>query len=119
MYFSLVPDPGYNLTFLEENGFDGEWAMFKGEFMPSGDNGTGMAWGGLTSYIEGTSLTLSLMERCLEQPLHPKYGRKYAHFVSTMPIVLREMIMTNIISFLLLCWRLDVVFITVHGSSMD
>ena len=46
-------------TFLEENGIDGEWAMFKGEFMPSGDNGTGMAWGGLTSYIEGTSLTLS------------------------------------------------------------
>ena len=65
MYFSLVPDPGYNLTYLEENGIDGEWAMFRGEFMPLGDNGTGIAWGGLTSYIEGISLTFSLKGRRL------------------------------------------------------
>ena len=53
MYVSLVPDPGYNHTYLEKNGIDGEWAMFRGEFGVTEDNRTVITWGGLASDIKG------------------------------------------------------------------
>ena len=32
MYFSLIPDPGYNISYLVSRGIDGEWNLFKAVF---------------------------------------------------------------------------------------
>ena len=56
MYFSLVPDPGYNLSFLETGGIYGEFHLFHGDFLQAEDNRTGnLTWGG-DFYIEGKTL---------------------------------------------------------------
>ena len=47
MYFSLVPTPGYNPSYLERCGVEGEWGLFAGWW-----NGSAWAWGGNCS-IEG------------------------------------------------------------------
>ena len=52
MYFSLVPDPGYNLSYLETCAIDGEWELFSGR-----RNKSPWIWGGNCS-IEGTYLCL-------------------------------------------------------------
>ena len=44
MYFSLVPNPGYNNSFLDTCGIDGVWEMFVGHFFNE-NNGTGYTWG--------------------------------------------------------------------------
>lgn len=52
MYFSLVPNPGYNTSFLDTCGIDGEWDLFIGN---SERNGTGYTWqwGSVNHSIEG------------------------------------------------------------------
>ena len=58
MFFSLAPDPGYNLSFLETSAIDGEFHLFHGDFLKSDDNRTGyLTWGG-DCFIEGNSSTL-------------------------------------------------------------
>ena len=56
MYFSLVPTPGYNLSYLKAHGIDGEWKLFNGDFLTE-DNGTEkvqkQVWGGENSSIKG------------------------------------------------------------------
>ena len=54
MYFSLVPTPGYNLSYLRTQGIDNEWALFSGRLLP-GDNGTEnvWAWGGENNSLKG------------------------------------------------------------------
>ena len=48
MYFSLVPTPGYDISYLETCGInEGEWELFNG-----GWNGSAWQWGGNCS-IEG------------------------------------------------------------------
>ena len=47
MYFSLVPDPGYNNSYLETCGVAGEFWLFHGWF-----NNSAWVWGGNCS-IEG------------------------------------------------------------------
>ena len=44
MYFSLVPTPGYNPSYLETCGVEGEWGLFAGWW-----NDTVWAWGGKCS----------------------------------------------------------------------
>ena len=55
MYFSLVPTPGYNISYLESCGIDGEWFLFDGNW-----TGSAWAWGaksfGVECSIKGTSL---------------------------------------------------------------
>ena len=56
MYFSLVPDPGYNNSYLVSRGIDGEWNLFKGSLVETEDNRTswtGITWGGLNYSIKG------------------------------------------------------------------
>ena len=56
MYFSLVPDPGYNISHLVSRGIDGEWNLFKGSLVETQDNRTswtGITWGGLNYSIKG------------------------------------------------------------------
>ena len=45
MYFSLVPNPGYNLSFLDTLGIDGEFNMFAGYFLNI-NNATNATYGG-------------------------------------------------------------------------
>ena len=54
MYFSLVPTPGYNLSYLRTQGIADEWALFSGHLLP-GDNGTEnvWGWGGVNNSIKG------------------------------------------------------------------
>ena len=47
MYISLVPTPGYNFSYLETCGVDGEWPLFEGDW-----TGSSWVWGG-DCYIEG------------------------------------------------------------------
>ena len=44
MYFSLFPNPGYNNSFLNTRGIDGEWELFTGNFLNK-KKGTGYTWG--------------------------------------------------------------------------
>ena len=52
MYFSLMPDPGYDLDVLEENGIDGEFHLFHGNFSDIFSYSGDYSWGGHSS-IEG------------------------------------------------------------------
>ena len=54
MFFSLVPNPGHNKSFLETCGIDGVWEMFVGYFLYE-NNGTGgtWGWGNVNHSIEG------------------------------------------------------------------
>ena len=45
MYFSLVPNPGYNLSFLDTLGIDGEFNLFAGHFLNI-NNATNATYGG-------------------------------------------------------------------------
>ena len=42
MYFSLVPNPGYNRSILDKYGVDGEWRLFYGGW----DENWNWGWGG-------------------------------------------------------------------------
>ena len=54
MYFSLVPNPGYNISFLETCGLDGEWDLFVGNNINDNHNGTlNWGWGRVNHSIEG------------------------------------------------------------------
>ena len=53
VYFSLLPDPGYNMSHLASRGIDGEYFLFRGDIMKTVDNWTGITWGGLNHYIKG------------------------------------------------------------------
>ena len=57
MYFSLYPDPGYNISYLDSQGIDGEYDLFSGQFVETEDKRTGITWGGRNYSIKG-SLTL-------------------------------------------------------------
>ena len=47
MYFSLLPNPGYNVSLLETGGIYGEFHLFRGDFSKAEDNLTGnLTWGG-------------------------------------------------------------------------
>ena len=48
IYFSLVPDPGYNRSILDEYGITGEWNLFSGDW----DYNGGAKYGG-NGKIEG------------------------------------------------------------------
>ena len=52
MYYSLAPNPGYNTSFLDTCGIDGEFDLFIGN---SERNGTGYTWqwGSVNHSIEG------------------------------------------------------------------
>ena len=41
MYFSLVPTPGYNISYLKSCGIEGEWELFHGDY-----TGSAWEWGG-------------------------------------------------------------------------
>ena len=54
MYFSLVPKPGYNISFLETLGIGGEWDLFVGDFLNDNNVTVGTwGWGNLNHSIEG------------------------------------------------------------------
>ena len=57
MYFSLVPKPGYNSSFLETHGIKGEWDLFSGAY--SSENVT-WKWGGGNLSFEGALDGLTL-----------------------------------------------------------
>ena len=57
MYFSLVPKPGYNSSFLETHGIKGEWDLFSGAY--SSENVT-WKWGGGNLPFEGALDGLTL-----------------------------------------------------------
>ena len=48
MYFSLVPNPGYNSSFLDTHGIDGEWDLFNGSY-----TGGVLRYGSVNHSIEG------------------------------------------------------------------
>ena len=61
MYFSLVPTPGYDISYLETCGInEGEWELFSGDILETeGTEDTdriGWDWGGANCSIEGKSL---------------------------------------------------------------
>ena len=58
MYFSLVADPGYNISYLVSRGIEGEWSLFKGSIKETEDNRTGLTWGGLNHSIKGERVLL-------------------------------------------------------------
>ena len=59
MYFSLVPTPGYNLSYLEACGVEGEWELFQGDILETEDTDRiGWNWGGTNCSIAGISWTL-------------------------------------------------------------
>ena len=58
VYFSLVPDPGYNIPYFDSHGIEGEWYLFLGDIVNTKDNKTGITWGGVNHSIKGLSLTL-------------------------------------------------------------
>ena len=37
MYFTLLPDPGYNRTYLDSCGIEGEWDLFQGDLWARAD----------------------------------------------------------------------------------
>ena len=45
MYFSLVPTPGYNISYLETCNIGGEWELFHGWW-----TGSEWSWGGNCSF---------------------------------------------------------------------
>ena len=49
MYFSLVPNPGYNHSFLDTLGIDGEFNLFYGYFL--NENNETLLWENLTSNV--------------------------------------------------------------------
>ena len=49
MYFSLVPNPGYNHSFLDTLGIDGEFNLFTGYFL--NENNETVLWENLTSNV--------------------------------------------------------------------
>ena len=53
MYFSLGLNPGYNISFLETCGIDGEWQMFSGYYIENTDTGVTWGWGNVNHSIEG------------------------------------------------------------------
>ena len=57
MYFSLVPTPGYNISYLETCGIDGEWDLFTGDW-----NDSAWAWGGNCSLDIVTEAKLDVLE---------------------------------------------------------
>ena len=46
VYFSLVPDPGYNIA-------DGEWDLFAGYFLYENGTAGTWGWGSVNRSIEG------------------------------------------------------------------
>ena len=54
VYFSLVPDPGYDTSYLASCEIDGEWKLFEGDIVDLEDNRTGITWGGQYDYIKGS-----------------------------------------------------------------
>ena len=59
MYFSLIPTPGYNLSYLEACGVEGEWELFQGDILETEDTDRiGWNWGGTNCSIAGISWTL-------------------------------------------------------------
>ena len=54
MYFSLVPNPGYNISFLDTCGIDGVWDMFMGTFLNyNNETSYTWGWGNVNHSIEG------------------------------------------------------------------
>ena len=54
MYFSLVPHPGYNISFLDTCGIDGEFDLFSGNFShENNETGGTWRWGSVNLSIEG------------------------------------------------------------------
>ena len=53
VHFSLVTDPGYNISYLASRGIDGEWDLFSGVLVETEDNRTGITWGGKNQSIKG------------------------------------------------------------------
>ena len=62
MYFSLVPTPGYDISYLETCGInEGEWELFSGDILDTTDqieqtDRIGWDWGGANCSMEGLSL---------------------------------------------------------------
>ena len=57
MYFSLVPDPGYDRSVLDKFGIDGEFQLFYG-YYDNDENGSFHKWGG-NHFIKGSFRNLA------------------------------------------------------------
>ena len=60
MYFSLVPSPGYDSSYLENCGIESEWELFSGDILETTDqiehnDKIGWDWGGANCSMEGES----------------------------------------------------------------
>ena len=53
MYFSLVPNPGYDNSFLDTLGIDGEYDLFTGNFSENNETFGTWIWGSENHSIEG------------------------------------------------------------------
>ena len=53
MYFSLVPNPGYNISILDALGIDGEWTLFAGYELDNDNKTWTWGWGTVNHSIEG------------------------------------------------------------------
>ena len=54
MYFSIVPNPGYDNSFLNSSGIPGEWDLFAGDFIHENNGTSGTwRWGSVDNSIEG------------------------------------------------------------------
>ena len=60
MYFSLVPNPGYDISFLNSLGIDGEFRLFHGNFSNE-NNATGGSWNWGTANHSIESKLVSLL----------------------------------------------------------
>ena len=57
MYFSLSPNPGYNISFLKTRGLEGEWDLFSGYFLKENNGTCGIwRWGTVNHSIGGKRL---------------------------------------------------------------
>ena len=67
MYFSLVPNPGYNRSSLDMLGFQGEWDLFWGHWAVN-ETPVSVSWGKLES-IKGYSYSHGLTPRTSKKKL--------------------------------------------------
>ena len=56
VYFSLIPDPGYDISYLESQGIGGEYDLFLGKPVDTAENCSFITWGGTNNSIKGGSL---------------------------------------------------------------
>ena len=65
MYFSLVPNPGYNISFLDTLGIDGEFHLFIGNFLKDNKTSGNWKWGIVNHTIESNfdSMVICILDQ--------------------------------------------------------